>query len=84
MFDTYIEKPWRIKGGTFLSFDYMHLLKNIRNDWITEKTQVLSFELACEQITAKWSDITKFHQLELNNFVKMSKLPEAAARPKPM
>ena len=45
---------------------------------------MLSFELTCEQITAKWSDITKFHQLELNNLVKMSKLPEGAVRPKPM
>ena len=56
MFDTHIEKPWCNEDDTFLLFDYVHLLKNIRNRWITEKTQKLSFELNCEQMTAKWSD----------------------------
>ena len=58
----------------FLLFDYVHLLKNICNNWITEKTQDLSLELNCEQMTAKWSDVKKLHQLEINNLVKMSKL----------
>ena len=52
--DTHIVKPWCTKVDTFLLFDYMHLLRNIRNKWITEKTQELSFELNCEQMTAKW------------------------------
>ena len=47
-------KPWCTKVDTFLLFDYVHLLRNIRNKWITEKTQELSFELNCEQMTAKW------------------------------
>ena len=68
----------------FLLFNYVHLLKNIPNNWITEKTQELSFELNCEQMTAKWSDIHKLHQLEINSLVKMSKLSEVAVRPKPI
>ena len=30
-----------LKGNTFLLFDYVHLLKNISNNWITEKTFLL-------------------------------------------
>ena len=68
----------------FLLFNYVHLLKNISNNWITEKTQELSFELNCEQMSAKWSDIQKLHQWEINGLVKMSKLSEVVARPKPI
>jgi hypothetical protein len=36
-FETYSDKPWRTKDNIFLLFDYVHLLKNIRNNWSTEK-----------------------------------------------
>ena len=38
-FDTHIVKPWCTKVATFLLFDYVHLLRNIRNKWNTEKAQ---------------------------------------------
>ena len=72
MFDTYIEKPRYTKDDMFLLIYYVHLLKNVRNNWITEKTQELIFELNCKQMTAKWLDIKKLHQLEINNLIKMS------------
>ena len=68
----------------FLLFDYVHSLKNIHNNWITEKIQKLSFELNCEQMNAKWSNIKKLHQLEITNLVKMFKLSEVVVRPKPI
>ena len=35
-------------------------------------------------MTAKWSDIKKLHQLEINDLFKMSKLSEVVVRPKPI
>ena len=40
-------RPWRTKNNLFLLFDYVHLLKNIRNNWITEPTQELQFVVEC-------------------------------------
>ena len=31
-------KPWLIKEGIYLLFDFVHILKSIRNNWITERT----------------------------------------------
>ena len=36
-FETLPNKPWLRIDQTFLLFDYVHLLKNVRNNWITEK-----------------------------------------------
>ena len=38
MFDTV--SPWRTTDDMFLLFDYVHLFKCIRNNWITEKTRI--------------------------------------------
>ena len=38
-----IKEAWCTKDNIFLLFDYVHLLKSIRNNWITEKTQELEF-----------------------------------------
>ena len=46
--------PWRTKEGVFLLFDFVHLLKNIRNNWITEKTQEIEFSMNGENKVAKW------------------------------
>ena len=80
MFVTRIEKSWCTKDEMFLLFNYVHLLKNIPNNWIIEKTQKLSFELNCEQMTEKWSGMKELHHVEINNLVKMSELSELAVR----
>ena len=35
-------------------------------------------------MTAKWSDIQKLHQLEINSLVKTSKLSDVVVRSKPI
>ena len=35
-------EPWRTRDNIFLLFDVVHLIKNIRNNWITETMQELS------------------------------------------
>ena len=50
-FDTIF--PWLTKENLFLLFDYVHVFKNIRNNWITEATQELEFYLNDQKYTAK-------------------------------
>ena len=45
------------KNNVFLIFDYLLLLKNIRNNWITEKIQELEYVLEGGKKVSKWSHI---------------------------
>ena len=76
--------PWLTNDGTFLLFDFVHVLKCIRNNWITEKTGEIKFDYRGEIHTAKWSHIQKLQKLEDGALVKMSKLTYVAANPKPI
>ena len=53
-FETVSGKPWLTTDGKFLLFDYVHLLKNIRNLWLTEKTQQLEFSEGGSTFVASW------------------------------
>ncbi|XP_065660880.1 uncharacterized protein LOC136084588 [Hydra vulgaris] len=76
--------PWRTKDYIYLLYDFVHLLKNIRNIWITEKSQELEFFVNKEKKVAKWSHIVALHKLESNQMIKMSKLTDVAVFPKPI
>ena len=82
MFDTV--SPWGTTDDMFLLFDYVHLFKCIRNNWITEKTQELEFVYEGEMKTAKWSDTKALYNLEKTQLIKCSKLTEVAVNPKPV
>ncbi|XP_065656373.1 uncharacterized protein LOC136081908 [Hydra vulgaris] len=43
MFKTVDSKPWLTTSGIYFLYDYVHLLKSIRNNWLTEKTDELQF-----------------------------------------
>lgn len=73
-FDT--DKPWLTNDGLFLLYDFVHLIKNIRNNWITEKTQELVFHNNGLEQRAKWSHLKELFELEKHQTVKMSKLSE--------
>ena len=75
-FDCIEHEPWGTKDNVFLLFDFVHLLKSIRNNWITAKTKELSF--LDEIVVAKWSDIEMLHDLEIEQLVKLSKLTDVA------
>ena len=52
--------PWCTTGNIFLLFDYIHLIKSLRNNWITEKMQELKY-LDNESIRiVKWNDLKNF------------------------
>ena len=79
-----VVSPWRTKNDLLLLYDYVHLLKNIRNNWITEATQELKFSVNGETYTAKWSDIKKLFYYESKEVVTMSRLAYEAVRPTPI
>ena len=60
----------------FLCYDPVHLLKNFRNNWLTEKTQSLEFKDPESErvVVAKWSDLKNIFKEESGNIVKMSNL----------
>ena len=60
----------------FLLYDTTHLLKNIRNNWCTEKQQRLKFtDPETEEICiASWKDIILLYKNESMNIVKQTEL----------
>ncbi|XP_066923516.1 uncharacterized protein [Clytia hemisphaerica] len=87
-FDTVTDKPWLTTDGIFLLFDFVHLIKSIRNNWLTEKTGQLTFKEDDDTFVVKWSDLIRLHEVEnMSNFCGvrgLSKLTEVAVRPKPV
>ena len=83
-FKTVKDKPWLTVDGLFLLFDYVHLLRSVRNNWLTEACQELNFECDGEILLAKWSDLIELYNLEKENLVSISSLTEVAVYPKPI
>ena len=67
----------------FVFSDPVHLFKNIRNGWITEKTQSLKFldPISGKTVVARFKDIKAIFKLEQSNMVRMTKLSYAAINP---
>ena len=69
-------KPLLTKQGIYLLFDFVHISRSIRNNWITEKSQELEFSDGGVLQTSRWSDIINLFKSEENILVKPSKLTE--------
>ena len=84
-FETVPNKPWLTTDGLFLLFDFVHIIKSIRNNWITEKTKELKFydENGNEKI-AKWAHLEALLEAESESLFKLSKLNEVSVYPKPI
>ena len=84
MFVTVPNKPWLTEGGLFLLFDFLHLIKRLRNNWLMEKTkEILFYENGVAKI-AKWSHLVTLYRLESSCIIKLSKLNEVVISPKPI
>ena len=59
----------------------MHIIKCIRNNWLTEKTGELQFPYNGELHIANWNDLKELYKLEC---VKLSKLNKTSLNPKPI
>ena len=89
-FDTVENKPWLTKDGMFLLYDFVHLMKNIRNNWITEAEGDLHFKLNEKDCSAKWSHLLRLFNLEQESSLNdsgvrgLSTLNETSVKPKPI
>ena len=67
----------------FVLYDPTHLLKNIRNNWVTEKTRTLKF--TCPEtgrnVVAKWSDLVAIYNEEMSSFIKHTRINYASLYP---
>ena len=77
-------KPWLGTDNTILLFDYVHVFKCIRNNWITEKCGELKNEINGDVQIARWNDLNILYSLEKGCLVKLSKLNDVAISPKPI
>lgn len=80
------EEPWlgHHPAGDFplfLLYDTIHLFKNIRNNWITEKTRTLTITINNENLTGKWADLVSLYDAEKNAIVRRSSLNFQAVHP---
>ena len=59
----------------FLLYDPVYLMKNIHNNWVSEKTKTLEFKDpdTGRVVLAKWDDIVRIYKEE-TNIVKLTKL----------
>ena len=84
---TNLSAPWIVKSPVdpsrqlYLIYDPVHLLKNIRNSWITESTKTLAFQHEGSTKLAHWSDLVQLHEHEQNTILKLSALTQNAVMP---
>lgn len=66
----------------FLVYDYVHIFKNVRNNWITVDGQTLSFLVHGNEYKAYWSDIRKLYEIDRATPIRLTKLTHTAVFPK--
>ena len=62
----------------YLLFDTVHLLKCIRNNWITEKCQMISFD---KQSKASFAEVKELYEAEKDSILKTTPLTLSAVNP---
>ena len=77
-------KPWKGPNGTTLLYDYVHLLKCVRNNWITEKQGLLKFNYHGEMYSAEWEHLKQLYKSESDSLITLSKLTYEAVYPTPI
>lgn len=64
-------------------FDPVHLIKSIRNNWLTEQNQQIEITIpdTDKKVCAKWSDLVEIYEAEKDNTIRRTKLSIRALRP---
>ena len=58
----------------YLLYDYVHVMKCVRNNWLTETNGELKYEWNGETLIAKWNVLRHLHLVESSSLIKLSKL----------
>ena len=66
LYPTLPEKPWLTEDNKHLLFDYVHLLKNIRNLWLKEKTELIFDDDGVRRV-AQWAHLYSYIVLNLKD-----------------
>ena len=82
-------KPWlgylpKLNKFLYLLYDYVHVLKCVRNNWLTETDGELKYEWNGETLIAKWNILRHLHLVESTGINQLSKLNEKSVFPKPI
>ena len=73
--ENYLFKHQSTDSYIYCLHDTVHLLKNVRNNWISEKKKEIKFELPNKgTVVAKFSDCIKLYRSEASNIVKRTNL----------
>ena len=88
------QSAYRLMGGPgiiylegiplFLIYDYIHIFKNIRNNWYTEVTRQLIFTVEGKDHLACWDDIVNLYLEDKKTPLRMTKLTQISVSPKPL
>ena len=68
----------------FLVFYYVHIYKNIRNNWITEINQQLCFTKGSKEYLACWSDVVMLYEEDRNSAIRLTKPTNTSVHTKPL
>ncbi|GFO27734.1 transposable element p transposase [Plakobranchus ocellatus] len=77
-----VDQPADSARSFFLIYDPVHLIKNIRNNWMTEKLQTLKFFYGdLQERFARWSHLKELFDHEAKTITKLSKLTSSSVSP---
>ena len=68
----------------FLVYDYVHIFKNIRNNWITVTDKTLSFVKDEKTLIASWADVQALYEEDRHTTLRLTKLTHTSVYPKPL
>ena len=81
-------KPWIVESPAnpddffFLMYDPVHLLKNIRNNWLSSHKSTLRYPISDTEFRhAVWKDLSEYFESETLTFTRRSKLSKSAINP---
>ena len=77
-----VPHPLSPNDPLFLLNDTVHILKNLRNNWITEKCKTLS--LNSGESVGKWCDIEELYEKDKGLLLTLTRLTRAAVFPTPI
>ena len=70
--------------SVFMLYDYVHIFKNVRNNWFTEPSKKLTFTVDGKEYLASWKDIETLYNVDKVMPVRLTKLTQASVYPKPL
>ena len=73
-----------LSSHAFLVYDYVHLFKNIRNNWITVPHKELAFTKDGKSHIARWKDIEALYIEDRKNCIRLTKIAYTVVYPKPL